>query len=86
MPNKFLGDPSVLCLRNFPEAKNLWIREGLIIIFRRKNFVSKCQRNWPDKPSLLCFRNLPVTKKFMDKRGGAVSRLYVAKILYHSAV
>ena len=63
----------MLCLRNFPEAKMLWIREGLINSFRRKYFVSKCQRNSLDKPTLMCFRNLPVSKKFLDKRGwGAV--------------
>ena len=60
----------MLCLRNFPEAENLLIRQGLIKIFRRKYFVSKCQRKSPDKLSLQCFRKLPVSKKFLDKRGG----------------
>ena len=34
---------------------------------------------------MLCFRKFPVAKKFMDKRGGGVSRFYVEKFLSHSA-
>ena len=34
---------------------------------------------------MLCFRKFPVAKKFMDKRGGGVSRFPVEKVLSHSA-
>ena len=34
---------------------------------------------------MLCFRKLPVAKKFMDKRGGGVSRFSVENFLSHSA-
>ncbi len=34
---------------------------------------------------MLCFRTLPVAKKFMDKKGGGVSRISVEKILSNSA-
>ena len=76
----------MLCLRDFPEAKNLWTREGFIIIFRRKYFVSKCQINSPDKLSVLYFRKTPVAARFFDKRvRGREARFSVEKFLYHSA-
>ena len=34
---------------------------------------------------MLCFRKFPVAKKFMDKRGGGVSRFAVESFLSHSA-
>ncbi len=37
------------------------------------------------KPSVLCFRKILVAKKFMDKRGGGVSKFSVENYLSHSA-
>ena len=34
---------------------------------------------------MLCFRKIPVAKKFMEKRGGEVSRFSFEKFLSHSA-
>ena len=36
-------------------------------------------------PSVLCFRKFPVAKKFMDKRGGGVSRFSIENFSSHSA-
>ena len=36
-------------------------------------------------PSVLCFRKFPVGKKFVDKRGGGVSRFSVENFLSHMA-
>ena len=35
--------------------------------------------------SVLCFRKFPVANKFMDKKGGGVSRFSVENFLSHSA-
>ena len=36
-------------------------------------------------PSVLGFKKFPVAKKFMDKRGGGVSRFSIEIFLFHSA-
>ena len=36
-------------------------------------------------PSVLCFRKFPVGKKFVNKRGGGVSKFSVENFLSHSA-
>ena len=50
--------------------EKFYASEGYITIFRRKFFVSQCQKiSWRNL-SVLCFRIFPAAKKFFDKRGG----------------
>ena len=48
-------------------------------------FVSQNRKTLQGNPSLVCFTKLPVAKKFLEKRGGGVSRFSVEKVLAHSA-
>ena len=67
--------------------KKLWIRVGggSITIFCQNFFVSQCRKISKRNLSVLCFRKFPVAKKFMDKRGGGVSRFPVENFWSHSA-
>ena len=44
-------------------------------IFLRKFFVSQYRKILQVNPSVLCFRKFPVANKFMDERGGGVSKI-----------
>ena len=50
-----------------------------------ETFVSQCRKFSQGKLSVLCFRKIPVAKKFMDRRGGGVSRFSVESFLSQSA-
>ncbi len=54
-------------------------------IFCRKFIVSQCRKYSQVNPFVLFFRKFQVAKKFMDKRGGGVSRYSVENFLPHSA-
>ena len=59
----------MLCSRNLPVAKNLWIRgEGSVKIFRREISFSQCRKTSSRKPSV--FHKVSGTEKIMDKREG----------------
>ena len=73
----------MMCFRKFPAAINSIDIRGLIKTFRRKNFVSQCQKLSQLNAFVLCLRKLPVAKKIMDKSG--VSRFSVERILYQNA-
>ena len=62
--------PIVLCFKSFPVARSLWIRKGDIKVFRRKVFVSQCQKFSQGKPSVPCFRRFPVAENFWIGEGG----------------
>ena len=68
--------------------KNLWRRDGGITFFRRKIFVSQCQKvSWGNHSMFQknwgCFRKIEVSKKFMHKKG--ISLFSGESFLSHSA-
>ena len=78
-------NPSTLCFRKTPVAKNLWIRGGgSIMFFSRQFFFAHFRKNQQGNPSVLCFRKFLAAKIFMDKNEG-ISRVSVENFLSDSA-
>ena len=50
-----------------------------------KFFVSQYRKTLQGNPSVLCFGKFPVANKFMDKKGGGVSKFSVENFLSHSS-
>ena len=50
-------------------------------VFPSKVFCLNLPKNFVEETSVLCFKNFPGAKKFMDKRGGGVSRFSTESFL-----
>ena len=83
------GNPSVLCFRNIPVAKRLWIRSGEYQDFPSKIFCLTVPKHLAgEHPSVLCFRNFRQRKSLWVRGGGGregISRFSVEKFLSHSS-
>ena len=75
------------CFIDFGYRKQVTDKSGCAgtTIFRRNCFVSQERKTSCRKPSVLFFRKIPLAKKFMDRKGGNVSRFSVENFLSHYA-
>ena len=53
--------------------------------FLQKFFVSQHRKTLQGNPSVLCFGKFPVANKFMEEKGGGVSKFSVDSFLSQSA-
>ena len=78
VPKKFVGEPFTVSLTSCIEKNHA--SEGYMTSSCRNFFVSQYGKTSWGNPSVLCFKKFPVAK-FIDKRGGEVSRTSVENFL-----
>ena len=81
MPKNFVGEPFSVSL--ISGIEKVYASEGCHY-FLSKFFVSQYRKTLQGNPSVLCFRKFLVAKKFMDKKGGRVSKISVENVLSQS--
>ena len=81
VPKNFVGEQFSVS-ENFDYRKSFLHEKG-ISRFCVENFCLKVPKNFVS--CAFCFTKFLVSKKFMDRRGGGVSRVSVENLLSHSA-